>query len=140
VIPLVVPDASVILKWALQAADEPHADRALALRDAWHEGACDIVVPALWTFEVANVLGRREPAKAADLIAALVALGMPEAPPGPYAGEMVRLMKAYGVTAYDAAYHALARARHGTMVTADRRYVRQASAAGHLRLIEDWSI
>ena len=138
--PLVVPGASVILKWALQAPDEPHADRALALRDAWRDGACEIVVPVLWTFEVANVLGRREPARAADLLAALTALGMPEAPPAPYAGDMLRLMRAHGVTAYDAAYHALARARGGTMITADRRYMRQASGAGHVRLLDDWSI
>ena len=41
--PLVVPDASVVLKWALRSNDEPDRDRALALRAVWIDGACDVV-------------------------------------------------------------------------------------------------
>ena len=47
-------------------------------------------------------------------------------------------MREYHVTCYDAAYHALAMLRGGTMLTADRHYVRKAAHAGHLRLLDDW--
>ena len=47
-------------------------------------------------------------------------------------------MRDQAVTFYDAAYHALAISRGGTMVTADRRYVARAASAGHLALLADW--
>jgi hypothetical protein len=47
-------------------------------------------------------------------------------------------MHEHGVTFYDAAYHALAIVKDGTMVTADRRYVRKCARAGHVGLIADW--
>ncbi len=47
-VPLVVPDASVILKWVLPSDDEPDADKALVLRDAILEEDVRALVPALW--------------------------------------------------------------------------------------------
>ena len=49
--PLVVPDASVILKWVLPSDDEPDADQALALRDAILGEDIRALVPALWLYE-----------------------------------------------------------------------------------------
>jgi predicted nucleic acid-binding protein len=69
---------------------------------------------------------------------AIRALRLPEAPPEGYVDEMLRLMRAHGVTAYDAAYHALARVRRGVMVTADRRYVQRAASAGHVMALAEW--
>ena len=46
-------------------------------------------------------------------------------------------MRACEATFYDAAYHAVAVARGGTMVTADGRYVAKAGRAGHVRLLRD---
>jgi predicted nucleic acid-binding protein len=135
---LFVPDASVLLKWVLRSDDEDDGDRALALRAAWLAGACRIAVPTLWAFEVADVLGAKQPAKAEQLLDAMIELRMPEEPPAAYASMMFRLMRDYGVTAYDAAYHGLALARGGTMLTADRRYAKKAAGAGHIRLIDGW--
>jgi len=135
---LVVPDASVLLKWVLRSPDEEGRDHALELRDAWLADACQIVVPTLWAFEVGNVLGLKQPANAGELLRAMMDLQMPEEGPAVYATEIFRLMKDHHVTCYDAAYHALAILRGGTMLTADRRYVRKATRAGHLQLIDDW--
>ena len=136
--PLLVPDASVLLKWALPGDDEPDRDRALQLKEAWLEGSCDLMVPTLWVFEVGNVLGLKRPADAGALLEAMIALELPEALPGPYASRMFGLMRAHRVTCYDAAYHALAIHRRGTMLTADRAYVRKAGRAGHVQLIDVW--
>ena len=45
--PVVVPDASVILKWVLPSANEPDAERAIALRDAIAAGEIRALAPDL---------------------------------------------------------------------------------------------
>jgi predicted nucleic acid-binding protein len=137
--PLLVPDASVLLKWVLRSDDEGHGDRALALKTAWLSGACRIVVPTLWAFEVANILGLKQPANADQLLDAMIGLRMPEEPPAACATTMFRLMRDHHVTACDAAYHALALVRGGTMITADRRYAKKTAGAGHIRLLDEWT-
>ena len=47
---------------------------------------------------------------------------------------------AYGVTFYDAAYHAVALGLGGVFVTADERYVRRASGAGGVSSLRLWRI
>jgi predicted nucleic acid-binding protein len=136
--PLLVPDASVLLKWVLRSDDEDDRDRALALKAAWLAGSCQVVVPTLWAFEVGNVLGVKHAATADQLLSAMIDLRMPEESPAAYTTEIFRLMGDYGVTCYDAAYHALAIARDGTMLTADRRYARKAGRAGRVTLLDDW--
>lgn len=135
---VVVPDASVLLKWVLPSADEADQAPSLALKSAWLNGTIEIVVPALWIYEVGNVLGLKRPAMAEALLGVLGDLALPEAPASPGAPRILSLMRDYGVTFYDAAYHALAIDRGGIMLTADRRYVAKCAAAGHLALIGDW--
>ena len=60
-IPLVVPDASVLLKWVLPSDDEPDADKALLLRAAIVNEAVRALLPALWLYEVGNTIARRFP-------------------------------------------------------------------------------
>ena len=136
-VPLFVPDASVILKWALMDAEEDRT-QALALKAAWLEGSAELVVPSLWAFEVGNVLGRSAASHAEALLDALFDLALPEAPAPVYTGAALRLMRDYLVTFYDAAYHAVAIARGGTMLTADRRYLRKVQPAGHIVAIDQW--
>jgi predicted nucleic acid-binding protein len=138
-VPIVVPDASVILKWMLQGPDEEARDPALALRDAWLEGAVEILVPTLWIFEVGNVLGLKQPAKAEVLLRTVVELALPEEPAAAYLANILEIMRDHDVTFYDAAYHALAIVRRGTMLTADRRYVKKCERTGHVQLIGDWA-
>jgi len=114
------------------------SEPSLALRDAWLDDAVEIVVPALWTFEVGNVLGLKQPARADELLDAMVELSLPEAPAAPYAARIFDLMRRHGATFYDAAYHGLAIERGGVMVTADRRYIAKCGRAGHVEYIGDW--
>jgi predicted nucleic acid-binding protein len=51
---------------------------------------------------------------------------------------ILALMHAHDVTFYDAAYHALAITRGGTLLTADRRYAKKCARAGHVSLIAEW--
>lgn len=135
---VLVPDASVLLKWILRSDDEPGRDRALELKAAWLEEACELVVPSLWVFEVGNILGLKHPATAASLLQAMIDLGIREEAPHGYAAAILSLMREYKVTFYDAAYHALAIRHRGTMLTADRAYVKKAARAGHVTLLNDW--
>ena len=66
------------------------------------------------------------------------ALDLPEQPASSYLNGIFKVMRAHNVTFYDAAYHALAISRGGTMLTADRRYCRKCSGSGHLASIADW--
>ena len=137
-LPLVVPDASVLLKWALQSPDEEDAARALALKTAWLDQSIEIAVPALWAYEVGNVLGLKQPDDAEAILGAMVDLRLPEAPISTCAAVMFRLMRDHQVTFSDAAYHALAIQRGGTMLTADRRYLERARPAGHVAALSAW--
>jgi len=133
-----VPDASVLLKWVLDSDDERDRVEALALKEAWLSGACEIVVPSLWIYEVGNILGLKRPSTAKATLQAMVDLEIEEAPASEYFGEIYRLMKAHRVTFYDAAYHALAIQRRGTLITADAAYARKVSASGRASTLADW--
>lgn len=135
---VVVPDASVLLKWVLRSDDEPDGDRALGLKTAWLDDRCQLVVPSLWVFEVGNVLGLKHPATAGSLLQAMIDLGIPEETPHGYVAAIVSLMRERRVTFYDAAYHALAIHHGGTLLTADGAYVNKAAGAGHVSLLSDW--
>jgi predicted nucleic acid-binding protein len=137
---VLVPDASVLLKWILRSEDEPDGDRALELKEAWLADACDLVVPSLWVFEVGNIVGLKQPATAMSLLQAMLDLGMREEAPHGYADAIVSLMREHRVTFYDASYHALALRHRGTMITADRAYVKEAGRAGHVTLLNDWRL
>src|SRR5438270_13687047 len=121
-IPLVVPDASVLLKWVLPSDDEPDADKALLLRAAIRDEAVDALLPALWLYEVGNTIARRFPMHASRWLSALMKFGLEEALPSPpWLAKTLELTCRYEVSFYDAAYHALAVIHTGMFVTADIR-------------------
>ena len=51
---IVIPDASVLLKWVLPGDDEQDGDAALSLRAEAVSGSVELVVPQLWLYEVGN--------------------------------------------------------------------------------------
>ena len=75
---IVVPDASVLLKWVVAGDDEPYTGAALSLRDEAVSGTIELLVPQLWIYEVGNTLARRFPEQADELLASLVDFGMTE--------------------------------------------------------------
>jgi predicted nucleic acid-binding protein len=136
---LVVPDASVILKWALPSDEERDADRALALRDAITNDHVRALVPSLWLYEVGNTIARRFPDDAGSWLAALLRFGLQEAPvTSQWLTAVVELTGRYGVSFHDAAYHATAIVHGGVFVTADERYARIAASHGAIVTLDEW--
>lgn len=137
--PTVVPDTSVLLKWVIESEDEEDRDRALELRETWLSGRCMIVLPSLWFFEVGNILGMKQPALAPQLMQILIDYRFEEEAPGAIHEKAFELMKKFKVTFYDAAYHAVAINRSGTMLTADDAYFRKTLRAGHVEVLANFS-
>lgn len=135
----IVPDASVILKWVFKAPNEEHTEQALVLLDDWVEGRVNLIVPALWAFEVGNVLGLKSANLAAETMALLLEYRIEEqALTAEICRQAFSIMEACMVTFYDAAYHAVALARNSTLLTADEVYVRKTAQIGHIMNLKDW--
>jgi predicted nucleic acid-binding protein len=114
----VVLDASVVLKW-FRSERERHLDSARALRVAFEAGQLVVLAPPLLRLEIVNVAGRRwkwGEGALIDLAVALDELGFEFEEPGP---PRVASWTARGLTAYDAAYVALAEARTTRLITDD---------------------
>ncbi|MDA8121242.1 MAG: type II toxin-antitoxin system VapC family toxin [Deltaproteobacteria bacterium] len=138
---VVVPDASVLLKWGLDPLEEDNLEQAALLQEAWLDGRIDIVLPGIWAFEVGNVLALKKPAQAEELMEIFLGYRLPEAETTPELYRATfRLMKACRVTFYDAVYHAVADLHRGTLVTADEAYCRKTVGAGKGKvvLLREW--
>jgi predicted nucleic acid-binding protein len=113
-----VLDASVVLKW-FRTDGERHLDLARSLRATFEAGQLSVLAPPLLRLEIINVAGRRwqwgEKALV-DLAVALDELGFEFEEP-----ELTHVASwtARGLTAYDAAYVALAEARTTSLITDD---------------------
>jgi len=137
--PLVVPDASVLLKWVLPSEDEPDADRAIILRAAILDEAVRAILPALWLYEVGNTVARRFPMHASGWLSALIKFGIEEVlPSSAWLARTLELTSRYEVSFYDAAYHALALIHNGVFVTADTRYVNRVTESGSVITLGNW--
>ena len=137
---IIVPDASVILKWVLEREDEPGYVQAVKLQKALLAEEIEIRVPALWRYEVGNVLGLKKPGMATELMGALLSYEFDEVPlRTEYALAVLEHMKDVGgVTFYDSAYHVLALRTRGLYLTADTAYVKRAKRKGHVQLLGEW--
>lgn len=137
---IIVPDASVILKWVLEREDEPGYVQAVKLQKAMLAEEIEIRVPALWRYEVGNVLGLKKPGMATELMGALLSYEFDEVPlRTEYALAVLEHMKDVGgVTFYDSAYHVLALRTRGLYLTADTTYVKRAKRKGHVQLLGEW--
>ena len=139
---LVVPDASVILKWVLPREEEPGWDRARAILDRFVIGELNLAVPSLWYFEAGNTLVRRfGTSPGAGFLRWLQELALPEVPPAEGWGRTaLDLVADHGVTFYDASYLAVAMARGGTLVTADAAFVRKVGQRPGLALLDRFAL
>lgn len=122
---LLTLDASVVLKWH-RVEHEPRWEAAMRLREEFQSGRSRIVVPGLLHLELLNIAGRKwgwGADQMAGLGAELRGAGYEVHHPDPVA---VAAWVGRGLTAYDAAYVAIAM-EHGTiLVTDDRRVVQIA--------------
>jgi predicted nucleic acid-binding protein len=114
----VVLDASVVLKW-FRAAGERHLDPARSLRATFEAGQLVVLAPPLLRLEIVNAAGRRwrwAEDELVELAVALDGVGFEFEEP-----ELARVASwtARGLTAYDAAYVALAEGRGIPLITDD---------------------
>lgn len=137
---VIVPDASVILKWILEREDESGCLQAFRLLKAYEAETIDLRLPTLWRYEAGNILGTKQPEHAGEAMKVLLAYEFPEEPlHRDYCLAVLDLMREVkGVSFYDAAYHVLAIRLHGTYVTADMDYMKKAKRKGHLTLLPEW--
>jgi len=113
-----VLDASVVLKW-FREAGERNVGPARSLRAAFEAGELTVFAPPLLGLEIVNVAGRRwrcSESALVDLATALDELGFEQVEP-----ELARVARwtARGLTAYDAAYVAVADREAIRLVTDD---------------------
>jgi predicted nucleic acid-binding protein len=128
----VVLDASVVLKWF--AAEQRGSFEARQLRDDYEGGRLSVVVPSLLFLELLNVVGRRwgwEVEAVAELAEALGDLSFEVSEP-----ELASVASwiSLGLTAYDAAYVALAEGRNLALVTDDDAIIELAPGISHALL------
>lgn len=123
----IVVDASVALKWIF---DEPESEAAVALRGE------DLIAPAIWLAEAANVLWRR--ARIGDITADEASSRLSELLNAPVASlamepqleQALKLAMGIGHPVYDCLYLAVALHHQTHLATADRRFAAAASVAG----------
>jgi predicted nucleic acid-binding protein len=120
----VVLDASVLLKW-FHTQEEPRVEEAKGLKSRFESGELNVLVPSLLWLEVLNVAARlRWMGKQLERLAArLGALGFVVVEP-----DLVRVARwaAAGLTAYDAAYLAVAEQTGAQLITDDEEIIREA--------------
>ncbi|MCK9459107.1 MAG: type II toxin-antitoxin system VapC family toxin [Proteobacteria bacterium] len=128
-----VVDNSVVMSWCFEDEASPYADSAL---DALRRGRA--LVPAVWSYEAANVLAtavRRKRLKREDarrFAAALrrLPIEVAPAPDKTAVAALLDLADETGLSAYDAAYLDLARREHLPLATTDAALRKAAVAAG----------
>ena len=122
----IVPDASVLLKWVLDADDEPFVEEAHAVLQAWLDDEVGLFLPNLWTYEVGNILCLKRPEDASSLLTALQELTIPITPMDrDLTKTTTTIAIAHRVTFYDASYLAVARRHEATLLTADEKFARR---------------
>ena len=126
----VVVDTSIAAAWCFPDEDRSAADATL------HRLAGeDAVVPALWWFEIRNILivgerrGRIDAAGTAQFLADLGCLPI-DVDTTPDSETLMALARKHSLTAYDAAYLELARRIGGSLATLDRALSAAAAAEG----------
>lgn len=118
-----VVDASVVLKWYLD--DEVQGVAALQIAHRYAGGEIELIAPSLLEYEVLNGLivaqrrGRVD-ARVIDIaIEGFMNLGVPVREISPLSDRVVRYCRRYGISAYDAAYLAVADREKALFITAD---------------------
>ena len=121
----VVLDASVVAKWFSPRTEEGQADAHL-IRKRYGAGELLVVVPPLLFLELINLAARRWAWEEAAVLTMTISLEELDFEVGESELAAVAAWASRGLTAYDAAYVALAEARGIRLVTDDQRILEVA--------------
>lgn len=130
-----VLDASVAITWAMHDENHPVAD--LAFQRVQSDF---VVVPAIWWYEIRNILlinerrNRISPDDVAQFLAALSGFGIEVHPPG-LDQQTIHLARQHRLSFYDAAYLALAVEQKIPLATLDDA-LRSAAHSANVPLLE----
>ena len=125
-----VLDASIVACWAFVDEDHPVADMALELIRS-----DEAYVPALWWFEIRNILivnERRKRLTESDTVSFLRSLGQLRVTTdrSPDEADVLMLARRHRLSVYAAGYLELARRDGVSLATLDKELVAAASAIG----------
>jgi len=129
-----VLDASVALKWALPAADEPLKPEAFRLLQRYVDDEIQLIVPDIFWAECGNALwkavrrGRQSRASAELALSLLVRRNFTTLPSASLLPRALAIALDFGRTFYDSLYVALAVATKCDFVTADERLANALAA------------
>ncbi len=129
-----VLDASVALKWFfLHRPDEPDVDAALEVLRGIASGAVELVQPPHFVAEMSAVLAREAPEHAARDLRDLLDISIRTRDDDAVYARAMKLSIDLDHHLFDTLYHAVAiETPAATLVTADRRYLAKARAAGRV--------
>ena len=123
-----VVDTSVVVKWFWDV-EEPDADKARLLRNAFIDGACRLRAPDLLLVELANALVTGQRAKSDKVNAALEAVREMELDIQQFRWQTlvraIQFASLYGVTVHDAYFLAVAAESRSILITADERFIKK---------------
>jgi predicted nucleic acid-binding protein len=132
-----VLDASVALKWFFQS-EEADADTAFGILDALSAGTVQIYEPPHFVAEMAAVLAREKPYAAHEDLADLQALLWEQVEAEDIYDTAMDLSARFQHHLFDTLYHATALSvNDAVLVTADRRYWRNARDVGQIVLLSE---
>jgi predicted nucleic acid-binding protein len=138
---MIVPDASVVLKWFLPEADR---DKALALVVGHISGQDVMAVPELLFYEVSNILTVKSRLSAEVIFAGmryLYALGLRAFRLDQEQSlEAIRLARSHQLSIYDASYVALAITLRATFITADARMARKLQGLTFVKTLNELGV
>jgi predicted nucleic acid-binding protein len=136
---MLVIDASVVVKWLFN--DPEHEDwtaQATALMETVVRGDVAVLQPPHWLAEVAAVLARETPMRAAQDARMLTALRLPQTDDAAVLARACQLAIELRHHLFDTLYHALAVERGATLITADERYLRKAEGRPGIVHLHAW--
>jgi predicted nucleic acid-binding protein len=131
---VVVPDASVSVKWFLSPQYEPLSAEARALYDRYERLEVQFVVPDIFWAELASAfwkairLGRFQRLAAEQAIAGLMQCNLPTVPSAALLERAFDIATSNDRSVYDSLYVALAEQSSGEMITADERLANALAA------------
>lgn len=135
-------DASVILKWYLQVADECDSIQARGILDQLLADDMELVQPAHCLLEVASVLARLDPAHVVNQIADLDLLLEKSSSVDSVAllQQAAALAQELNAHLFDTLYHVVAIEAGATLITANEKYYKSAARLGNIVLLRHFSL